>query len=254
MSASEGLKTPARPIILENIVAKALEPAPVPRAISVTVSPSRTADNLPSNSLSSKGESESASSSVHKPLMARAILPRAAKSPDAFRTISEVAEDLKVPQHVLRFWETKFSSIRPLKRGGGRRYYRPEDVNLLKRIHELLYTQGYTIKGAQKLLKGAVRARTVGSALADTYGLEEEASQTPDVSASGGAHVAPVFLESIKDPVQSFEIKEKTEESREGLVPQVSVAGRLSPSQREGLQAILTELTTLRTLLASARG
>lgn len=78
---------------------------------------------------------------------------RRGKSASAFRTISEVAKELDVQQHVLRFWETKFSQIRPLKRGGGRRYYRPEDMALLIKIHELLYTQGYTIKGVQKLLK-----------------------------------------------------------------------------------------------------
>ncbi|HEX9767999.1 MAG TPA: MerR family transcriptional regulator [Kiloniellales bacterium] len=75
------------------------------------------------------------------------------KSAAAFRTISEVAEDLDVPQHVLRFWETKFSQVRPLKRGGGRRYYRPEDVDLLRHIRDLLYTEGYTIKGVQRLLR-----------------------------------------------------------------------------------------------------
>ncbi|MHC5307239.1 MerR family transcriptional regulator [Bartonella sp. LJL80] len=75
------------------------------------------------------------------------------KSPDAFRTISEVAEALDLPQHVLRFWETRFTQIKPLKRGGGRRYYRPADVDLLKGIQQLLYGQGYTIKGAQRLLK-----------------------------------------------------------------------------------------------------
>ncbi|MBZ8132508.1 MerR family transcriptional regulator [Afifella sp. IM 167] len=75
------------------------------------------------------------------------------KSPDAFRTISEVAEDLDLPQHVLRFWETRFSQIKPLKRGGGRRYYRPEDVDLLKGIRLLLYGEGFTIKGVQRLLK-----------------------------------------------------------------------------------------------------
>ena len=75
------------------------------------------------------------------------------KSPDAFRTISEVAEDLDLPQHVLRFWETRFSQIKPLKRGGGRRYYRPEDVELLKGIRHLLYGEGYTIKGVQRILK-----------------------------------------------------------------------------------------------------
>ncbi|KQO80353.1 MerR family transcriptional regulator [Rhizobium sp. Leaf262] len=75
------------------------------------------------------------------------------KSPDAFRTISEVAEDLDLPQHVLRFWETRFPQIKPMKRGGGRRYYRPDDVDLLKGIRHLLYDHGYTIKGVQKLLK-----------------------------------------------------------------------------------------------------
>ena len=75
------------------------------------------------------------------------------KSPDAFRTISEVAEDLDIPQHVLRFWETRFSQIKPLKRGGGRRYYRPDDVALLRGIRRLLYGEGYTIKGLQRILK-----------------------------------------------------------------------------------------------------
>jgi DNA-binding transcriptional MerR regulator len=75
------------------------------------------------------------------------------KSPDAFRTISEVAEDLDLPQHVLRFWETRFTQIKPLKRGGGRRYYRPDDVDLLKGIRHLLYDEGYTIKGVQRILK-----------------------------------------------------------------------------------------------------
>lgn len=78
--------------------------------------------------------------------------PRVRKSAQAFRTISEASEQLKVPQHVLRFWETKFPQLKPLKRGGGRRYYRPEDLALLKRIADLLYTQGYTIKGVQRLL------------------------------------------------------------------------------------------------------
>ncbi len=78
---------------------------------------------------------------------------RSAKSAAAFRTISEVAGDLDVAQHVLRFWESKFPQVRPLKRGGGRRYYRPEDVDLLRQIRTLLYEEGYTIKGVQKLLK-----------------------------------------------------------------------------------------------------
>jgi Predicted transcriptional regulators len=75
------------------------------------------------------------------------------KSPEAFRTISEVSKDLSLPQHVLRFWETKFAQIKPIKRGGGRRYYRPEDVKLLKGIKNLLYNDGYTIRGVQKVIK-----------------------------------------------------------------------------------------------------
>jgi DNA-binding transcriptional MerR regulator len=78
---------------------------------------------------------------------------RPKKAPNAFRTISEVADDLHIPQHVLRFWESKFSQVKPLKRGGGRRYYRPDDIVLLRRIADLLYTQGYTIKGVQRLLR-----------------------------------------------------------------------------------------------------
>jgi DNA-binding transcriptional MerR regulator len=75
------------------------------------------------------------------------------KSPEAFRTISEVADSMDLPQHVLRFWETRFPQIRPLKRAGGRRYYRPEDVERLRLIKRLLYDEGYTIKGVQKLFK-----------------------------------------------------------------------------------------------------
>ena len=75
------------------------------------------------------------------------------KSPQAFRTISEVSKDLSLPQHVLRFWETKFVQIKPIKRGGGRRYYRPEDIELLKGIKYLLYNDGYTIRGVQKVIK-----------------------------------------------------------------------------------------------------
>src|SRR5262245_21534316 len=80
-------------------------------------------------------------------------LSRIEKAPDAFRTISEVSETLDVPQHVLRFWEAKFSQIKPLKRAGGRRYYRPEDIELLKGIRALIYNEGFTIKGVQKVLR-----------------------------------------------------------------------------------------------------
>ena len=82
------------------------------------------------------------------------------KSASAFRTISEVATELNLPQHVLRFWETKFNQIHPLKRGGGRRYYRPEDIDLLRQIRGLLYDNGYTIKGVQKLLRNGSAKNT----------------------------------------------------------------------------------------------
>ena len=94
------------------------------------------------------------------------------KSATAYRTISEVSDELDVPQHVLRFWETKFSQVRPLKRGGGRRYYRPEDVNLLRRIQTLLYRDGYTIKGVQRLLR---EGRADGEGLAAEDGAAGEA-------------------------------------------------------------------------------
>src|SRR5947209_3245695 len=99
------------------------------------------------------------------------------KAPNAFRTISEVADELHIPQHVLRFWETKFPQVRPLKRGGGRRYYRPDDISLLRRISDLLYIEGYTIKGVQRLL------REGGGRLADDIPpppAEERAGAEPD--------------------------------------------------------------------------
>ena len=95
------------------------------------------------------------------------------KSPDAFRTISEVAEDLDLPQHVLRFWETRFTQIKPMKRGGGRRYYRPEDVELLRQIRSLLYHEGYTIKGVQRLMREGALKERVESLEGDTIDLSQ---------------------------------------------------------------------------------
>ncbi len=113
---------------------------------------------------------------------------RLTKSPGAFRTISEVATELDVPPHVLRFWESKFTQIRPLKRGGRRRYYRPEDVELLRRIRGLLYTDGYTIRGVQKVLrergvKGLVQAERRGAEPGDG---EKEAAPAPGTGLSDG--------------------------------------------------------------------
>ena len=144
---------------------------------------------------------------------ARSSSRRSRKAEGAFRTISEVADILDVQQHVLRFWETKFSQIRPLKRGGGRRYYRPEDLALLTRIHHLLYTEGYTIKGVQKLLKEQGKKAVVEAA---------------NVSPAN----APNSDEAVKKEVQK---------AREGL----------SNSQRSLLESTLDELKSLRKLVAS---
>lgn len=121
------------------------------------------------------------------------------KAKGAFRTISEVATKLDVQQHVLRFWETKFSHVRPMKRGGGRRYYRPEDVALLQRIHHLLYTEGYTIKGVQKLLKEQGKAGMIAnSATADVVVQSKVAKpQKSGVSANNRA-VLEIMLTELK--------------------------------------------------------
>jgi DNA-binding transcriptional MerR regulator len=130
------------------------------------------------------------------------------KSPDAFRTISEAAEDLDLPQHVLRFWETRFPQIKPLKRGGGRRYYRPEDVALLRVIKQLLYGEGYTIKGVQRLFKEQ-GARTVASSkLAGAgdfavTGADDEilAQAEPDLPAAHrDANMAPPMTSDVPSP------------------------------------------------------
>ena len=137
------------------------------------------------------------------------------KSANAFRTISEVAEDLGLPQHVLRFWETKFPSVKPMKRGGGRRYYRPEDLELISRIRDLLHDQGYTIKGVQKLLRqhgpkglialgragdGISVAASQGRSVSEIRSVSGEALSLQGASAEGGAiKKALRDLEQIKE-------------------------------------------------------
>ena len=125
---------------------------------------------------------------------------RPGKAAGAFRTISEVANELNVPQHVLRFWETRFAQIRPLKRAGGRRYYRPEDVDLLRRIRELLYNNGYTIKGVQRLLRDMGR-RAEG----EGTGEGEIEMETP-VEASGAGEPETSPLEAPQAAVRRAEI------------------------------------------------
>ncbi len=142
------------------------------------------------------------------------------KAAAAFRTISEVADDLGVKQHVLRFWETKFSQLKPLKRGGGRRYYRPEDIDLLKAVHRLLYTEGYTIKGVQKLLREAGKKQIV------TVFSEEKEAGKPFSTAKN------VHLDEND---------------------QHSGAANLTPEQRSALESVLAELKDLRGMIKPRR-
>lgn len=156
------------------------------------------------------------------------------KSPDAFRTISEAADELDLPQHVLRFWETRFSQIKPLKRGGGRRYYRPDDVQLLKGIRHLLYDQGFTIKGVQRILKeqGARHVMSIGETGAILpIAPPPEAEQ--GVSHEAAEDVAPM-------------------EAHEPAAPVAATSG-LGAEQRERLNGILQTLIECRDALQRAR-
>jgi DNA-binding transcriptional MerR regulator len=117
------------------------------------------------------------------------------KAPDAYRTISEVADDLDLPQHVLRFWETRFSQIKPLKRGGGRRYYRPEDIDLLKGIRHLLYGEGYTIRGVQRIIKES------GIKAIQALGRGEGAA--PPAKPKGPDIIAPYVEPEVAEPANA---------------------------------------------------
>jgi len=125
---------------------------------------------------------------------------RGGKSPGAFRTISEVSNALEVPPHVLRFWETKFPQIKPLKRGGGRRYYRPEDVSLLRQIRQLLYNDGYTIKGVQRLLKEGAQKNSAQLGVVATNEPDEQ-KQPQNITTSSQEKAT---LRSIVDELQSL--------------------------------------------------
>ncbi|HEX6859293.1 MAG TPA: MerR family transcriptional regulator [Caulobacteraceae bacterium] len=121
-----------------------------------------------------------------------------AKGPNAFRTISEAADELGVPQHVLRFWETKFSFIRPMKRAGGRRFYRPQDIAVLKGVHVLLHSEGYTIKGVQKLHReqGVKHLAAAGQGAVPPPAATDEA---PAASSSVNADIRDRLEEALSD-------------------------------------------------------
>ena len=169
-----------------------------------------------------------------------------AKSASAFRTISEVSDELDVPQHVLRFWETKFSQVKPLKRGGGRRYYRPEDLALLRRIRDLLYTEGYTIRGVQRLLRQS-GVKAVLQAAAETQDVSDESEETPVQEATVSQGGAVVTAEPTLEPVSTASAAPSTP-----VDP--AETKKLSPETRRELESILEELTALRGMLPGQGG
>ncbi len=184
------------------------------------------------------------------------------KSPDAFRTISEVADDLDMPQHVLRFWETRFSQIKPLKRGGGRRYYRPDDVDLLKGLRRLLYGEGYTIKGVQRILKeqGARHVVAIGrggplpATQADDAGGAPDrgdddtlpataAHAAPAENVAGPAHLAQAYRQTVHEPAAAGAGR-RTEVSPMGLDRLKAALFELGEA-RERLFAVTTPQTSV---------
>ena len=156
------------------------------------------------------------------------------KSPEAFRTISEVADMLDVPQHVLRFWESRFAHIKPIKRAGGRRFYRPEDVDLLRGIRTLLYHEGYTIKGVQKVLreKGVRYAAEVGRSEPQKNGRprKQRTAQTADAE-TGNGFDALATLARVHD----------------------DAAETIDEERRKQLQSLLAELLALKARLRDVR-
>ncbi|MFN4271544.1 MAG: MerR family transcriptional regulator [Aliihoeflea sp.] len=174
------------------------------------------------------------------------------KSPDAFRTISEVAEDLDLPQHVLRFWETRFNQIKPMKRGGGRRYYRPQDVELIKGIRHMLYDQGYTIKGVQRLLKenGNQFLIAIGSgdvAAAEAITLRKQAETQAEGSISSDETM--LGKPKVKPSRRFFGLGRSDEDDG----PVEADGDRLSRDNRALLQEALFDLLECKRLLDQVR-
>jgi DNA-binding transcriptional MerR regulator len=183
------------------------------------------------------------------------------KAPDAFRTISEVAEELDIPQHVLRFWETRFAQIKPMKRSGGRRYYRPDDVDLLKGIRRLLYGEGYTIRGVQRILKEHGIKSVQGLAdqtSAVSFGAVEEAIglslQEPEEGEDGeaiGLDVDDDDYETDKGIDYRF-----VDTDEDGLVIPLAkpkaVPGPVGGADRERLERVLQDLVACKQLLDNA--
>lgn len=176
------------------------------------------------------------------------------KSPDAFRTISEAAEELDVPQHVLRFWETRFSQIRPMKRAGGRRYYRPTDIELLRGIRALLYKEGYTIRGLQRILKEEGIAYVVGIGRGEIVARQRDAD-LDGIPKPGKAVIAPRIGKSAPK-LGSAPLARHTAATPAPAAPQPHTAPpepvivhALSDNQTEALKSALRDLGDARKLL-----
>jgi DNA-binding transcriptional MerR regulator len=178
------------------------------------------------------------------------------KSPDAFRTISEVAEDLDLPQHVLRFWETRFSQIKPLKRGGGRRYYRPDDVDLLKGIRYYLYGEGYTIKGVQRILKdrGIRHVTEMGRAQNENYA--PPVAMIPQAEEEERRRDRFDWPEAVARPAgpRTAEDSEEAASDREAPPPDARTArAPLGPEAERRLHAVLSDLIDCKRILDGAK-
>jgi DNA-binding transcriptional MerR regulator len=156
------------------------------------------------------------------------------KSADAFRTISEVAEDLDIPQHVLRFWETRFSQIKPLKRGGGRRYYRPDDVALLKGIRRLLYGEGYTIKGLQRILKeqGPRHVQAIGRGAPIGPRMSDDVATSAGMDAEGFAPMASDYSDDASPRAPSGATRAQPPEGLDDLTVLSAVVAELAECRR----------------------
>jgi len=173
------------------------------------------------------------------------------KSPEAFRTISEVADALRVPPHVLRFWESRFAQVKPVKRGGGRRYYRPEDVRLLRGIRGLLYDDGMTIKGVQKILRERGIRHVIGlGTLPDAEEAAEAAAvATPEpVSAPAAKTARPARARSGAEPqADLFAGAADTTLAERKPAPAATTRARPAPADRKGaLKALVSEFEALR--------
>jgi DNA-binding transcriptional MerR regulator len=171
------------------------------------------------------------------------------KAPNAFRTISEVADEIDVPQHVLRFWESRFPQIKPMKRGGGRRYYRPDDVDLLRGIRHLLYGEGYTIRGVQRILRehGAGFVQDVWRAGAAPPPPETEEDRVEDEVTSSEEQTALAFA-GLDEQVRGAKVGTDKSGSADAAPERRATA----PDNRRKLQAALDELLACRRIIDGA--